>query len=241
MFSTDIVASDAFLDMSTTTRELYFQLGMYADDDGFVNPRKIMRMVGASADDLNVLVAKRFLLSFESGVVVIKHWLIHNLIRGDRYKETMYLDEKKTLIIKDNKSYTQLATNGIPNGNPMATQVKLSKVKISKEKIIQLDETSSSEEIPLLIKAFEEINPACKSYYGNKTQRKACEELIETYSLDRVVSVIEKTLPRTNGLQFFPTITTPVQLRDKWVALESAVRKFQAEKVEKQKTKTFVV
>ncbi len=241
MFSTDIVASDAFLDMSTTTRELYFQLGMYADDDGFVNPRKIMRMVGASADDLNVLVAKRFLLSFESGVVVIKHWLIHNLIRGDRYKETMYLDEKKTLIIKDNKSYTQLATNGIPNGNQMATQVKLSKVKLSKDKIIQLDETSSSEEIPLVIKSFEEINPACKSYYGNKTQRKACQELIDAYTLERVVSVIEKTLPRTNGLKFFPTITTPVQLRDKWVALESAVRKFQAEKVEKQKTKTFVV
>src|SRR3990167_9032647 len=104
MFSQDIVASDAFLEMPTSTRELYFQLGMHADDDGFINPRKIMRMTGASDDDLKVLVAKRFILPFENGVVVIKHWLIHNTIRLDRYKETLYVDEKKTLGIKDNKS-----------------------------------------------------------------------------------------------------------------------------------------
>lgn len=91
MFSPDIVDSDAFLDMPTSSQLLYFHLGMRADDDGFVNPKKIMRMVGANGDDLKVLLTKRFLLPFESGVVVIKHWLIHNLIRKDRYKETMYV------------------------------------------------------------------------------------------------------------------------------------------------------
>ncbi len=89
---------------------------------------------------------------------------------------------------------------------------------------------TSSAGISDTIKSFEGINPACKSYYGNKTQRKACQELIDAYTLERVLVIIEKTLPRTNGLQFFPTITTPVQLRDKWVALESAVRKYQADK-----------
>lgn len=108
MFSPDIVASDAFLEMPTSSRELYFQLGMYADDDGFVSPRKIMRMIGASDDDLKVLIGKRFLLVFETGVVVIKHWLIHNLIRADLYKETLYKSEKATLGLKDNGSYTEL-------------------------------------------------------------------------------------------------------------------------------------
>lgn len=108
MFSPDIVASDAFLEMPTSTRELYFQLGMYADDDGFVSPKKIMRMVGASDDDLKVLLTKRFLLNFQSGVVVIKHWLIHNLIRADLYKETLYKTEKQTLGLNESGAYTEL-------------------------------------------------------------------------------------------------------------------------------------
>jgi len=132
MFSPDIVASDAFLEMPTSSRELYFQLGMYADDDGFVNPKKIMRMVGASDDDLKVLLTKRFLLAFQSGVVVIKHWLIHNMIRLDRYKETMYLEEKNSLTIKENKAYTELATTRQPNGNQLAPQVRLGKVRLGK-------------------------------------------------------------------------------------------------------------
>ena len=177
MFSADIVSSDAFLDMSTSTRELYFQLGMYADDDGFVNPKKIMRMVGASEDDLKVLLVKRFLLTFESGVVVIKHWLIHNLIRADRYKETMYLNEKRSLKINENKSYTELATIGKPNGNQMATQVRLGKVRIDKDSIEEDNTETSSEDISTLIKSFEILNPASKKFYGNKTQRSACKSL----------------------------------------------------------------
>lgn len=89
---------------------------------------------------------------------------------------------------------------------------------------------TSSVDIPVLIKAFEKLNPASKKFYGNKTQRQACETLIETYGIDRVLLVVEKTLPKTNGLQFFPTITTPLQLMDKWVQLESAIRKYQSEK-----------
>lgn len=132
MFSPDIVNSDAFLDMPVSSQALYFHLGMSADDDGFVNPKKIMRLVGASEDDLKILLAKRFLLSFESGVVVIKHWLIHNLIRSDRYKETRYLDEKSTLIVKENKSYSDSTTKRQPNDNQMEPQVRLSKVRLGK-------------------------------------------------------------------------------------------------------------
>lgn len=95
---------------------------------------------------------------------------------------------------------------------------------------VDINSETSSQDISLLIKSFEGLNPATKKFYGNKTQRSACRYLIDTYTLERVQSVVEKTLPKTNGLQFFPTITTPLQLQDKWVALESAVRKYQSEK-----------
>ena len=142
LFSTQIVDSDAFLDMPPTAQNLYFHLGMRADDDGFVgNPKKILRMVGGNDDDLKVLIMKRFVLAFESGVVVIKHWLIHNSIRKDRYNETQYLEEKSKIHIKENKSYTDDLSVGLPTGNQTATQVKLSKVKLSKDKTILPDKS----------------------------------------------------------------------------------------------------
>lgn len=107
MLSKQIIDSDAFLSMPVSTQALYFHLCMRADDDGFINsPKSIQRMVCATDDDFKVLLAKRFLIPFESGVVVIKHWRIHNYIQNDRYKETAYIEEKKRLAIKPNKAYT---------------------------------------------------------------------------------------------------------------------------------------
>ncbi len=114
MFSQNIVASDAFLDMPTSSRELYFQLGMYADDDGFITPKRIMRVVGASDDDLKVLATKRFIIPFDTGVVVIKHWLIHNLLRADVYKETLHKKEKAQLGLNEAGSYTELRDGILP-------------------------------------------------------------------------------------------------------------------------------
>lgn len=108
MISQDIVESDAFLEMPISTQALYFHLNMNADDDGFVSPRRVMRMVGASDDDLKVLITKRFVLRFESGVVVVKHWLIHNLIRSDLYKETTYVQEKALLGLNEYGAYTEM-------------------------------------------------------------------------------------------------------------------------------------
>lgn len=108
MFSKQITSSDAFMDMPATSQLLYFHLNMEADDDGFVgNPKRIIRMISAGEDDFKILVAKRFILSFESGIVVIKHWLIHNLIRGDRYTETTYKIEKSTLGKNEYGAYTE--------------------------------------------------------------------------------------------------------------------------------------
>ncbi len=106
MFAKTIIDSDAFIDMPLSTQALYFHLGMRADDDGFINnPKKIVRMIGASEDDYRLLVAKRFVIAFESGIIVIKHWKIHNYIRGDRKKDTLYPEEMAMLAEKDNGAY----------------------------------------------------------------------------------------------------------------------------------------
>jgi hypothetical protein len=107
MFAKTIIDSDAFIDMPLSTQALYFHLSMRGDDDGFINnPKKIQRMIGASDDDLKMLVAKRFIIPFDSGVVVIKHWKIHNYIRGDRKKDTMYPEEMALLEEKSNGAYS---------------------------------------------------------------------------------------------------------------------------------------
>lgn len=107
MFAKKITESDAFLDMPSSTQMLYFHLSMNADDDGFVNnPKKIQRMCGASDDDFKLLIAKSFVLLFESGVIVIKHWKMHNYVQADRYRPTDYVEEKSMLGLKKNKAYT---------------------------------------------------------------------------------------------------------------------------------------
>src|SRR5690606_37186451 len=115
MFSKKIVSSDAFLEIPLSSQALYFHLAMYADDDGLVsNPRKITRMVNAAEDDLKILLTKKFVLAFETGIIVIKHWRINNYIRPDRYRRTTYLEQAKQLYIKDNKSYTFDSAKGKP-------------------------------------------------------------------------------------------------------------------------------
>ena len=108
MFAKSIVLSDAFLDMPMSSRCLYFTLGMLADDDGFVgNPKSIMRQCGASQDDMAVLLQKRYVLGFDSGVIVIKHWRMNNYLQRDRRKDTTYIEEKATLTIDEKGAYTE--------------------------------------------------------------------------------------------------------------------------------------
>ena len=132
MFAKTIIDSDAFLDMPHSTQLLYFHLSMRADDDGFINnPKNIMRMIGCKDDDLKILVTKKFIIPFDSGVVVIKHWKIHNYIAKDRYKETKYKDEKALLQLDENNSYTTC----IQPVYKMETQVRLGKDRLGKDNI----------------------------------------------------------------------------------------------------------
>ena len=128
MFAKTIIDSDAFLDMPLSAQALYFHLSMRADDDGFINnPKKLQRMIGGSDDDLKLLILKKFIIPFESGIVVIKHWKIHNYIQKDRYKETMYQEEKAMLNLKDNKAYTLSNTPCIQSVYNTDTQVRKGK------------------------------------------------------------------------------------------------------------------
>lgn len=138
MFNKQITRSDAFLDMPRSTRLLYYDLSLDADDDGFIDKYKsIMRLTGASEDDLKLLIAKSFIIPFENGVIVIKHWRMNNLIRSDRYKPTVYQEEKKQLSLKENGSYTKKTTIGIPNDNQRETQYSIEKDSIVKESIVE--------------------------------------------------------------------------------------------------------
>ena len=155
MFAKTIIDSDAFLDMPLSTQALYFHLSMRADDEGFVNnPKKIARMIGADDDSLKLLIMKKFIIPFDSGIVVIKHWKIHNYIRIDRFKETVYKEERSQLVFNENGAYTKKSDEckpdsekpdatgmsvGIPDGSQlvyqMETQDRLGKDRLGKDRL----------------------------------------------------------------------------------------------------------
>ena len=133
MFAKTIIDSDAFLDMPVTARLLYYDLSMRADDDGFVNsPKKIMRMVGASQDDLSILCMRKFIIPFDNGVVVIKHWRIHNYIRKDTYNETPYKEQRAMLEFDENNAYRLASTE-----RPLAVDVPSTQVRLGKDRLGQ--------------------------------------------------------------------------------------------------------
>lgn len=150
MFAKTIIDSDAFLDMPLSAQALYFHLSMRADDDGFINnPKKIQRMIGAADDDLKLLLLKRFVIGFESGVLVIKHWKIHNYIQKDRYKPTIYKEEMAQLSTKENRAYTERVTECIQDGYTMETQVRLGKDRLELVEDSVVEESIQADKPPV--------------------------------------------------------------------------------------------
>ena len=196
IFSKTIIDTDAFLEMPATTQNLYFHLNMHADDDGFIgNPKRIGRMIGASDDDFKILIAKKFIIVFESGVIVIKHWRIHNTLSKMRYKETSYLDEKSQLLIKENNAYS------LDEGKPLddsrlvemgkrqvrrtvdEQETNLSKDKLSKDKLSKdkpSKKKSAKADLDGMIDSFtenEELREALKAFLD---MRKSIKKPIQT-------------------------------------------------------------
>lgn len=173
MFAKSIVLSDAFLDMPMSARCLYFTLGMLADDDGFVSaPKSIMRQCGATQDDMMILIQKRYILAFETGVIVIKHWRINNYLRQDRYTETTYLEEKSTLTLDAKGAYTEVGIPpGIPTGNPVKNSIE--KNSIDKNRV---EKTSYAENVSM---TEEEYNKLLEKYGLEDTTRLI--EILDNY------------------------------------------------------------
>ena len=201
IFSKTIIDTDAFLEMPATTQNLYFHLNMHADDDGFIgNPKRIGRMIGASDDDFKILIAKKFIIVFESGVIVIKHWRIHNTLSKMRYKETSYLDEKSQLLIKENNAYSldegkplddsRLVEMGkrqvrrtVDEQETNLSKDKLSKDKTSKDKLSEdkpSKKKSAKADLDGMIDSFtgnEELKDALKAFLD---MRKSIKKPIQT-------------------------------------------------------------
>ncbi|UXV61792.1 conserved phage C-terminal domain-containing protein [Lactococcus cremoris] len=197
MFSKKIVETDLFMEMSPTAKLLYFYLNMSADDDGFVgNPKTIKLISGATDDDLKILIAKQFIIPFESGVVVIKDWKIHNYIQKDRYNQTQYLDEKKQLLVEENGTYTKC----IQDVSSLDTQVRLGK---SKDRLGKSNNTMSDKSDDVI--PYSEII----SYLNEKTGRsfrttEAHKRFIkarwnENYKLDDFKRVVDNKVADWTG------------------------------------------
>ena len=196
MFAKTIIDSDAFLDMPLSTQSLYFHLSMRADDDGFINnPKKIQRMVGCGDDDLKLLMAKRFILVFDSGVIVIKHWKIHNYIRNDRYKPTLYQEEKAELAEKNSKAYTfkteviESENNlGIPDDNRMGYQMD-TQVRLGKDRLVKDKKKNSVEPSSTMPELFEKI---WKTYPKKTNKKKAREQFLKKFKTEEDLEPFKK-------------------------------------------------
>lgn len=221
MFAKSIIDTDAFLDMPASSQNLYFHLAMRADDDGFVdNPRKIQRIVGALDDDLRILIGKRYILAFDSGVIVIKHWRLHNYIRKDRYTPTLYEEEKNSLYLKENGAYTDhpveppempeqtventpetasensMATIGQPMVTHLATQDRLGKDRLVEGRI----EGSSS----------------LRSEEPKKVKKKSSAAFVPP-TLEEVAAYARERNSSVNPKKFFEYFNTPNDKGQTWI------------------------
>lgn len=208
MFSRKITETDRFLEMPLSSQALYFHLNMGADDEGFIDKAKtIQRTIGASDDDMKLLIAKGFLIPFDSGVVVIRHWRIHNYIRSDRFQSTLYQSEKAQLEFDKSKTADlKPLENVIPNGYQMDTQDRLSKGSLDKDSLTTYPTVSDNEEEDIPYKEIiSYLNEKANRNYRpniqkNKTLIKA--RWSEGFRLDDFKHVIDTTVKDWSGTKY---------------------------------------
>ena len=208
MFSKKITETDNFLEMPLSSQALYFHLSMGADDEGFIDRAKtIQRTIGASDDDMKLLIAKGFLIPFESGVVVIRHWRIHNFIQSDRFQKTIHEKEKSQLEYDSSRTAQLKAPERwIQNGSKMDPQVRLGKDRLDKDRLDIYsrvpNETptafeSEEEKINLTAKTkeiLEYLNSKLNTNYkstSKKTQSLVRARLNDGYSINDFEKVID--------------------------------------------------
>lgn len=208
MFSRKITETDRFLEMPLSSQALYFHLNMGADDEGFIDKAKtIQRTIGASDDDMKLLIAKGFLIPFDSGVVVIRHWRIHNYIQSDRFQSTLYQSEKAQLEYDKSKTASlKPIENCIQNVSKMETQVRLSKGSLDKDSLTTYPTVSDNEEEDIPYKEIiSYLNEKANRNYRpniqkNKTLIKA--RWSEGFRLDDFKHVIDTTVKDWSGTKY---------------------------------------
>ena len=208
MFSRKITETDRFLEMPLSSQALYFHLNMGADDEGFIDKAKtIQRTIGASDDDMKLLIAKGFLIPFDSGVVVIRHWRIHNYIRSDRFQSTLYQSEKAQLEFDKSKTADlKPLENVIPNGYQMDTQVRLSEGSLDEDSLTTYPTVLDNEEEDIPYKEIiSYLNEKANRNYRpniqkNKTLIKA--RWSEGFRLDDFKHVIDTTVKDWSGTKY---------------------------------------
>lgn len=205
MFTMKICDSDAFLDMPLSAQALYFHLNMRADDDGFIgNSKRIVRLIGASEDDFRILLMKRFLIAFEDGVIVIKHWRMHNTLSKSRYHETQYLDEKSMLRLKENGSYSLGDGEPIDDGRLIEMYGRTSGEQVENTDIdIDLDKDKELDK-DLYKSIVEYLNQKAGTHYkpsSKSTQTKIHARLKEGFTLDNFKTVIDKKVAEWKGTE----------------------------------------
>ena len=193
MFSLTVIDTDCFIDMPMSARLLYYELGMRADDDGFVSaPKKIVKMVGCSEDDLKLLISKSFVICFDSGVVVIRHWKINNYLRADRYKPTIYTQEREQLITDNEGIYNLSDGSGIPVGipthNQMDTQYSIDK---NSNNIVEQDSTTHLSEIKEIVDYLNTKAGTSYRHTTKNTQKHIKARLKENYTVADFKRVID--------------------------------------------------
>lgn len=208
MFSQDVTNSDEFLDMPLSSQALYFHLGINADDDGFVQPKRVMRMVEAKQDDLKVLKGKGFVIEFHNSVIVITHWKVNNQIRADRKKDTIYKEHLANLGLNDADIYelqpidNQVSTK-CPHsiGKDSIGEYRIGEVSKGKNNISSETSSQGNNDISAVIKMFEIVNPSISSLYGNKTQRASAARLLKKWTPNQIKTVVN-ILPELNADRF---------------------------------------
>lgn len=215
MFSLSVVDTDWFLDLPLSTQALYFHLNMRADDDGFVDaPNSIVRKVGASKNDFDLLLAKRFVLQFESGIIVIKHWRMHNTIQKDRYVPTQFQEEFKQLSLKQNKSYTDGKKGNVSKVYPECIQNDSTDKDIDIDKEEEKDKEYKLSNDNILSQILRYWNEKSKQYRTDKFKmpshkaitpgmEKAMNKALSLYGFNNITLAIERYAQIGNDDSYF--------------------------------------
>lgn len=220
MMSKKIIDTDNFLDMPQSTQCLYFHLLLRADDDGFIqSPKSIMRITGCKDDDLRLLNAKGFVIGFETGVIVIRHWRIHNYVQSDRYSKSE-LPEAKQVELKNkvyevvqapiNTDNTYMDTKCIQNGYKMDTQIRIDKIREEENRIETLCHVSHDDVDKSHYEIIEYLNQKTGSKFKPTTKpyvQAIRSRLKEGYTVEDFKTVIDKKCREWKGTKLEKYLT----------------------------------